>query len=221
MKIIEPSYEILRPCALDAVSRKDALLAIAGAARTCYKSRGTYDSALVAQITRNGHEAMIEHYSATVRFIIDRGVSHEIVRHRVASYAQESTRYCSYNKAKFGSEITVIRPSEFEPGTANYEIWAQACQACEKAYFALLENGAAPEFARDVLPTSLKTEIVATMNLREWRHFFRLRAVGTTGRPHPQIRQVALPLLNEFAGWLPEVFGDLTPVSGEKGGALS
>ena len=221
MKIIEPSYEILRPCALDAVSRKDALLAIAGAARTCYKSRGTYDSALVAQITRNGHEAMIEHYSATVRFIIDRGVSHEIVRHRVASYAQESTRYCSYNKAKFGSEITVIRPSEFEPGTANYEIWAQACQACEKAYFALLENGAAPEFARDVLPTSLKTEIIVTMNLREWRHFFRLRAVGTTGRPHPQIRQVALPLLNEFAGWLPEVFGDLAPVSGEKGGALS
>ena len=221
MKIIEPSYEILRPCALDAVSRKDALLAVAGAARTCYKSRGTYDSALVAQITRNGHEAMIEHYSATVRFIIDRGVSHEIVRHRIASYAQESTRYCSYNKEKFGSEITVIRPSEFEPGTANYETWAQACQACEKAYFALLENGAAPEFARDVLPTSLKTEIVVTMNLREWRHFFRLRAVGATGRPHPQIRQVALPLLNEFAGWLPEVFGDLTPVSGEKGGALS
>ena len=115
----------------------------------------------------------------------------------------------------------MIRPSEFEPGTANYEIWAQACQACEKAYFALLENGAAPEFARDVLPTSLKTEIIVTMNLREWRHFFRLRAVGTTGRPHPQIRQVALPLLNEFAGWLPEVFGDLAPVSGEKGGALS
>ena len=209
MKIIEPSYEILRPCALDAVSRKDALLAIAGAARTCYKSRGTYDSALVAQITRNGHEAMIEHYSATVRFIIDRGVSHEIVRHRVASYAQESTRYCSYNKAKFGSEITVIRPSEFEPGTANYEIWAQACQACEKAYFALLENGAAPEFARDVLPTSLKTEIIVTMNLREWRHFFRLRAAGTTGRPHPQMRQVAQPLLEEMRRFLPEIFGDI------------
>ena len=209
MKIIEPSYEILRPCALDAVSRKDALLAIAGAARTCYKSRGTYDSALVAQITRNGHEAMIEHYSATVRFIIDRGVSHEIVRHRVASYAQESTRYCSYHKAKFGSEITVIRPSEFEPGTANYEIWAQACQACEKAYFALLENGAAPEFARDVLPTSLKTEIIVTMNLREWRHFFRLRAAGTTGRPHPQMRQVAQPLLEEMRRFLPEIFGDI------------
>lgn len=209
MKIISPSYAIVRPCALDAVARKDALHAVADAARTCYKSTGTDDATLVAQLVRNGHEAMLEHYSISVRFTVDRGVSHEIVRHRMASYAQESTRYCSYNKAKFGSEITVIRPSEFEPGTANYEIWAQACQACEKAYFALLENGAAPEFARDVLPTSLKTEIVATMNLREWRHFLALRAVGTTGKPHPQIRQVALPLLHELAAWLPEVFADL------------
>ena len=209
MKIIDPSYTILRPCALDAVARKDALHAIADAARTCYKSTGTDDATLVAQLVRNGHEAMLEHYSISVRFTVDRGVSHEIVRHRIASYAQESTRYCSYNKEKFGSEITVIRPSEFEPGTANYEIWAQACQACEKAYFALLENGAAPEFARDVLPTSLKTEIIVTMNLREWRHFFRMRAAGTTGRPHPQMRQVAQPLLEEMRPWLPEVFADL------------
>lgn len=209
MKIIDPSYTILRPCALDAVARKDALHAIADAARTCYKSTGTDDATLVMQLVRSGHEAMLEHYGLTVRFVVDRGVSHEIVRHRLASYAQESTRYCSYDKEKFGSEITVIRPVGFGEGTERYRIWKEACEAGEKAYFALLNEGVAPEFARDVLPTSLKTEIVVTMNLREWRHFLALRAVGTTGKPHPQIRQVALPLLHELAAWLPEVFSDL------------
>ena len=209
MKIIEPSYEILYPCALDAVTHKDAMTAIARAARTCYKSQGTHDAALVEQIIRNGHEAMAEHYAITVRFITDRGVSHEIVRHRIASYAQESTRYCSYDKKKFGSEITVVRPAAFEEGSACYKLWRDACEAAEWAYFALLKDGATPEFARDVLPTSLKTEIVVTMNLREWRHFFALRAVGTTGKPHPQIQQVAMPLLRELGDWLPEVFGDL------------
>lgn len=209
MKIIEPSYEILYPCALDAVTHKDAMAAIARAARTCYKSQGTHDAALVEQIIRNGHEAMAEHYAITVRFITDRGVSHEIVRHRVASYAQESTRYCSYDKKKFGSEITVVRPAAFEEGSACYKLWRDACEAAEWAYFALLKDGATPELARDVLPTSLKTELVVTMNLREWRHFLALRAVGTTGKPHPQIQQVALPLLRELGDWLPEVFGDL------------
>ena len=131
------------------------------------------------------------------------------MRHRVASYAQESTRYCSYDKEKFGSEITVIRPVGFEEGTERYRIWKEACEAGERAYFALLNEGVAPEFARDVLPTSLKTEIVVTMNLREWRHFFALRAAGTTGRPHPQMAQVAKPLLEEMQRFLPEIFGDL------------
>ena len=209
MKIIDPSYTILRPCALDAVSRKDALHAIADAARTCYRSTGTDDATLVMQLVRSGHEAMLEHYGLTVRFVVDRGVSHEIVRHRLASYAQESTRYCSYDKKKFGSEITVVRPVGFDEGTERYRIWKDSCEAAEGAYFTLLKDGAAPELARDVLPTSLKTELVVTMNLREWRHFFALRAVGTTGRPHPQIQQVALPLLRELGDWLPEVFGDL------------
>lgn len=214
MRIIEPGYELVRPARTDDAARMEILTAIEDAARTCYKSAAKNKSPeatakFVKNLVSAGHEAMIEHVSMTVRFTVDRGISHEIVRHRVASYAQESTRYCSYNKEKFGSEITVIRPSEFEPGTANYEIWAQACQACEKAYFALLENGAAPEFARDVLPTSLKTEIIVTMNLREWRHFFRLRAAGTTGRPHPQMRQVAQPLLEEMRRFLPEIFGDV------------
>ena len=209
MKIIEPSYTILRPCALDAVSRKDALHAIADAARTCYKSTGTDDATLVMQLVRSGHEAMLEHYSLTVRFVVDRGVSHEIVRHRMASYAQESTRYCNYGKAKFGNDIMFVQPEAFEKGSARYEIWRDACEAAEWAYFALRKDGATPELARDVLPMSLKTELVMTANLREWRHFLALRAVGTTGKPHPQIKQVAVPLLRELAAWLPEVFGDL------------
>ena len=209
MKIINPSYTILRPCALDAVARKDALHAIADAARTCYKSTGTDDATLVAQLVRSGHEAMLEHYSISVRFVVDRGVSHEIVRHRMASYAQESTRYCNYAKDKFGNEIMVVQPETFEEGSARYEIWRDACEAAEWAYFALRKDGATPELARDVLPMSLKTELIMTGNLREWRHFLALRAVGTTGKPHPQIRQVALPLLHELADWLPEVFADL------------
>lgn len=209
MKIIDPSYTIIRPCALDAVSRKDALHAIADAARTCYKSTGTDDATLVMQLVRSGHEAMLEHYGLTVRFVVDRGVSHEIVRHRMASYAQESTRYCNYSKGKFGGEIRVICPEEFEPNCDDANLWAYACRKCESAYLDLINNGVSPELARSVLPHALATELVMTANLREWRHFLALRAVGTTGKPHPQIRQVAAPLLRELDAWLPEVFGDL------------
>lgn len=209
MKIIDPSYTIIRPCALDAVSRKDALHAVADAARTCYKSTGTDDATLVMQLVRSGHEAMLEHYGLTVRFVVDRGVSHEIVRHRLASYAQESTRYCNYSKDKFGSEITVICPEEFEAGSQARKTWEKICMLCEDIYLEMVYNGVLPELARSVLPHALATELVMTANLREWRHFLALRAVGTTGKPHPQIRQVAAPLLRELAAWLPEVFGDL------------
>ena len=207
MKIIDPSYTILRPCALDAVARKDALHAIADAARTCYKSTGTDDATLVMQLVRSGHEAMLEHYGISVRFTVDRGVSHEIVRHRMASYAQESTRYCNYGKNKFNGQISVICP--FPPGSKAYEDWNWACCTAESAYIAMTRNGTPPELARSVLPHSLATELVMTANLREWRHFLALRAVGTTGKPHPQIKQVTLPLLHELAAWLPEVFSDL------------
>ena len=123
MKIIDPSYTIVRPCALDAVARKDALHAIADAARTCYKSTGTDDATLVAQLVRSEHEAMLEHYGLTVRFVVDRGVSHEIVRHRLASYAQESTRYCNYSRGKFGGEICVICPEEIKNDKIRAEAW--------------------------------------------------------------------------------------------------
>lgn len=157
-------------------------------------------------LIKHGHEAMLEHEFITVRFICDRGVSHEIVRHRVASYAQESTRYCNYSKDKFGNEITVIRPCYFYEDTENYRIWKASCEAAEKAYFALLDSDASPQEARSVLPTSLKTEIVMTANLREWRHFFRLR---TSEAAHPQMRELTIPLLRELKSRIPIIFDDI------------
>lgn len=217
MKIIEPGYEVLSPALMQDDARKDALRAIARAARTCYKSAGTNDRQLVKQLVMSGHEAMLEHYSISVKFIVDRGVSHEIVRHRLASYAQESTRYCSYDKDKFGGQIAVVVPPDLTQ--EQLATWTSACIDAEAKYFKLLREGCTAEIARGVLPTSLKTEIVVTMNLREWRHFFKLRALGTTGRPHPQIKQVAYPLMMDFSMWLPEVFSDLTNDDWTKKGA--
>ena len=178
--------------------------------RTCYKSEDkiTDESAIkfVKGIISRGHEAMIEHNSLSVRFICDRGVSHEIVRHRLASYGQESTRYCNYTKDKFSNEITVIEPIFWGQGTYGYELWESACCLSEKSYFHLLEVGAKPEEARSILPTSLKTEIVVTMNLREWRHFFKLR---TESVAHPQMRELTIPLLAEFKTLIPIAFDDI------------
>ena len=128
------------------------------------------------------------HQDITVKFICDRGVSHEIVRHRVASFAQESTRYCNYSQDKFGNEITVIRPSWCGEGEAKYEAWQAGCQAAESAYFTLLDGGCTPQEARSVLPNSLKTEIIVTMNRDNWKHFFTLRCPSNA---HPDMREVA------------------------------
>ena len=213
MKIIRAGYEIMTPIPRDIILRQ-----LERCGRVCYKSEDkiTEESAskFVKGLVKSGHEAMIEHFFLTVKFICDRGVSHEIVRHRIASYAQESTRYCNYGKEGFGGEITVIYPLFLEEGTRGWDIWKESCEAAEKAYFDLLDWGCSPQEARSVLPNSLKTEIIVTMNLREWRHFFKLRAIGTTGNPHPQMREVALPLLREMKEVLPEVFGDLEEKNG-------
>lgn len=213
MRIIRASFEVMRPQKMDDASRRAIYSAIEQAGRVCYKTEykigeDTAETFIKALVSR-GHEAMLEHASLTVRFIVDRGVSHELVRHRLASFAQESTRYCNYAKDQFGSEITVIEPCFWREGSPSYDVWKKACEACEKAYFDLLEIGDMPQMARDVLPTSTKTEVVMTANIREWRHFFKLRALGTTGAPHPQMREVALPLLRVMAGYLPPLFGDL------------
>ena len=161
---------------------------------------------MVRALIKSGHEAMLEHFSFSVKFTVDRGVSHEIVRHRVASFAQESTRYCNYGHA---GEITVIEPVGIKEIASKWEEWKDAMNTAEVRYLTLLEKGSTPQEARSVLPNSLKTEVVMTANLREWRHFFKLRALGTTGKPHPQMVEVALPLLEECKKLIPVVFDDL------------
>ena len=150
--------------------------------RVCYKSEGriSENSAgpFIDKLIDRGHEAVLEHCSFTVKFICDRGVSHEIVRHRLAAFSQESTRYCNYSKGDFDGEITVIKPCFLEEGSLAHKVWALAMQECEDSYFKLLEIGCTPQEARAVLPNSLKTEVVMTADIREWRHFLRLRGPG-------------------------------------------
>ena len=214
MKIINAGYEIIRPN-MDGLEARNAIYQlIEQAGRTCYKSEDkiTPESAakFVADTVKRGHEAMLEHASMTVKFIVDRGVSHELVRHRLFSFAQESTRYCNYSKDKFGREITVIRPLWLKDDRSyDFIAWETACEIVEESYFNLLDRGWSPQQARAVLPNSLKTEVVVTGNMREWRHFFRLRAAGETGAPHPQMSEVAVPLLKEVQVYMPELFGDI------------
>lgn len=215
MKVIEPSYSFLGD--IDGVAM---LQKIEIAKRICYQSedRITDDSYLAsaADLIARGHEAMLEHASVSVMFTIDRGVANEITRHRLASFAQSSTRYCNYSQDKFGNEITVIRPCFFKAGTVAYDEWYESCAVAEQKYFSLLRIGMKPEEARDVLPISTMTKLVMTANLREWRHFFKLRAVGTTGKPHPQMLQVTVPLLGDFKKIIPVVFNDLVVDGGQK-----
>lgn len=208
MQAIKPYTQIYKDFDGQKVLQK-----IEAAARTCYKSEGKIqeDSAakLVAGLIKSGHEAMLEHASVTVKFVVDRGISHELVRHRLASFAQESTRYCNYSKDDFGSEITFIIPDYLEYKSEGWNIWKESMKQAEEAYFKMLDFGLSPQQARAVLPNSLKTEVVMTANLREWRHFFKLRALGTTGKPHPQMLEVAVPLLEDMKNLIPVVFDDL------------
>lgn len=233
MKIIDQSYEILHMDGLDRIE-------LAG--RTCYKSEDKigcltdgcdyeYGSIVcrscgsnsadrfVKMLIKRGHEAMLEHGGATVLFVTNRGVTHELVRHRVASFGQESTRYVNYG----GKEMEFIRPvwcpesiarvyseDALWVGEEATEEFIEALLLAEELYTSLLAKGWHPEQAREVLPNSLKTEIVVTANYREWRHILKLRALGTTGKPHPQMQALMLPLLEEFKAKLPAMFGDLT-----------
>ena len=208
MRVINAGYEIISE-----LNGEEILKHIERCARVCYKSedRITDGSAekMVAALIRSGHEAMLEHYSFTVKFICDRGIANELVRHRIASFAQESSRYCCYAKDKFGKELTFINPCFWEPDSDNYARWFHEMDEAEKTYLAMIEDGATPEQARDILPTSIKTEIVMTANLREFRHFFKLRAEGTTGKPHPQMLEITIPLLKELKQKIPVVFDDI------------
>lgn len=210
MKIIQPSFEIL-------TYTQDMTKLIEKCIRTCYKSEDRIedgsDEKIIDHIKSLNHESTLEHGSITVRFICDRGVSHELVRHRIASFSQESTRYCNYGKGKFGSEITVIEPYFFNRDLcppykvkALYRLWEKSCLYAEEIYLNLLDHGAKAQEARSVLPNSLKTEIVVTANIREWRKILELR---TSAAAHPQIRQIMCPLLSKFRFMWPILFNDI------------
>ena len=212
MNVIKPSIEIIDMKNYDEIVRK-----IEKIGRVCYKSEGniTEESAerFIRNLLKRGHESVIEHESVTVRIICDRGITHEIVRHRIASYSQESTRYCNYSGDKFGNAITVIDLAggfEYdlnnENDRAKYDVWNHAMEQAEDSSFRMLELGAPPQEARSVLPNSLKTEIVVTMNLRSWRNFFRLRC---DSHAHPQMREVAGIALKIFQEKLPVFFSDI------------
>ena len=235
MYITESGYEILSPD-LDKDGKEGLYRAIERAGRTCYKSEAnmTEDSAaaFVRAMVRSGHEAMLEHAYIAVRFTLDRGLSHELVRHRMAAFAQESTRWCNYSKDKFDGQCTFILPydeirseqerkmdcdvwdeaAEQECTRRTREIvneWTDACMDAEAHYLRMLELGASPEIARAALNNSLKTELVITANAREWRHILKLRAMDDYGRPHPQMKSLMGRLLKELGTKLPELFGDL------------
>ena len=205
MKIINADVEFITP-----IDGATILKRLEQCGRVCYKSEDkiTEGSAekFVAGIIKRGHEAVLEHCSFTVKFICDRGVSHEIVRHRMASYCQESTRYCNYGKGKFGEEITVIEPCFWPENDLKWAAWANLCSKAEDAYIDLLRMGATPQEARSVLPNSLKTEVVMTANIREWRHFLKLRCSPAA---HPQMREVALILLEKVNWLIPVCFDDI------------
>lgn len=208
MIVIKPSFTFE-----DIIDGNEILKKIERAGRTCYKSEDNIspESArtFVAHIIKLGHESVLEHEKATVRIVCDRGVSHEIVRHRIASYSQESTRYCNYSKDKFCNQITFIEPCFWDPRDQHekYSAWKAAMESAECSYFKLISQGSTPQEARSVLPNSLKTEIVVTMNMREWRHFFRLR---TSAAAHPQMIEIAKPMLVEFKSKIPIIFDDIS-----------
>lgn len=205
MIIVNPSAFIIA-----APDGMDLLTQIEAAGRTCYKSEDkiTDESCIkfVKNVLARGHEAVIEHGAITARFICDRGVSHEIVRHRLAAYCQESTRYCNYGQEKHGGQVTFVKPSFWDEGDVEYGLWLGACQCAEKYYLDMLARGATPQQARSVLPNSVKTEVVMTANPREWRHFFKMRTPETA---HPDMRVVANQLLAEFQQRFSVLFDDL------------
>lgn len=208
MRLVKPSYEVL-----DVPDGMAVLKRIERAARVCYKSedRITEDGSsavdMVKSLCIRNHGAMLEMVDMTVLFVTDRGVSHELVRHRLASYAQESTRYCNYGH---DGEISVICPDEIREDAHLYEDWAMAIKQAERTYLHLVsrkQHAISAQIARSVLPTCLKTEIVVKANLREWRHILMLR---TAHAAHPQMRQLLIPLLTDVRGRIPVIFDDIT-----------
>jgi thymidylate synthase (FAD) len=218
MKIVEPSYHLLYApedkCPHCGGELDGAYKRIERIGRVAYKSEDkiTPESAekFVRMLADRKHWPVFDHVHVTVLWVTNRGVSHELVRHRIAAYLQESTRFCNYSKGKFDSECSFVRPEEFRPGSEEYRLWCEDMAYTEKAYLRWLARGYKPDRARGVLPNDLKTEIVSTFDFTEWRHVFSLRTAPVA---HPQMRQLTVPLLGEFAQRWPAVFADLLPQS--------
>ena len=209
MKVIQASYEILTDLSDPIKILKD----IERAGRVCYKSESniTDDSCITfcKNIINRGHEAVIEHSQLSVKFTVDRAIANELVRHRLASYCQESTRYVNYSKDKFYNEIKVIEPEELLPrDSEDYNTWWMTCKNAEEAYMAMTGNGVKPEIARSVLPLSTATEIIMTANIREWRNVLKLRSSHNM-RAHPQMRLICDRLLEELKSKIPVLFDDI------------
>ena len=205
MKILEHNVSLL-----SFTPNPEQVIEVAG--RLCYKSTPKLDDPdHTANFIRmlldpaKAHESVLEH--ASVGFIIgtDRGISHELVRHRIASYSQTSTRYVNYAKDRFGSEISVVCPVDLIEGTPAWCAWRECCAIAEKGYMLMLDHGAKPQVARSVLPTCTYTEVAMTANLREWRHFLKLRLSPAA---HPDMRAVAARCLEQLTCIAPNVFAD-------------
>jgi thymidylate synthase (FAD) len=210
MKIVKPSVvlEWITP---------DAERVIEMAGRTCYKSESAVtpesSAAFVRRLIASGHESVIEHAVASLRFVCDRGVTHELVRHRLVSYSQESTRYCNYAGDRFGGEVAFIKPPGLDEESEGD--WMMAMKNAELSYLGLINRNVKPQIARSVLPTCLKTEILTTANLREWRHMLKLR---TSPAAHPQMREIMTSAWTILQSRCPNVFFDITLDTDVKGG---
>ena len=207
MKIVEQSVELVL---YEGINGYDIIEHLEKVGRTCYKSEekikeGSADK-FIRGIVKSGHGSVIEHASLTVKFITSRDVTHQVVRHRVASMAQESQRYCNYSLGKFGEEVVFVRPVYLLEGTNAYSTWEKSCGIAESAYFMLIDEGCTAEEARSVLPNCAKTELMMTANLREWRHFFEVRCDHHAQLP---IRLLAIDLLKQMTNLIPVVFDDL------------
>lgn len=204
-KTMLPKVEVVK-----LLSEKEIMSTIEKAGRICYKSEGLAKEGsaekFIKNIIKRGHESVIEHVSISAIVFTDRATSHQIVRHRLASYSQESQRYCNYSKDKFNNEITFIEPVFWNEESTIKSVWLNAMNNAAKSYFELIDLGAKPEEARTVLPNSTKTELVMTMNLREWRHFLKLR---TSEAADPQVREIAEMLLAQLNDYLPVIFSDI------------
>jgi len=205
MKLIDQSHEILTPLNNEAVIEH-----IEQCGRVCYKSEdkikpGSGEKFVSRLLHDYKHESVIEHFNISVRFITNRGVTHELVRHRMASFSQESTRYCNYSKEKFGKELTFIKPV-WGDDSISYHNFRIVLGSIEKEYFNLINHGWTAQQAREVLPNALKTEIIVTTNLREWRHILKLRSAKAA---HPQIRELMRNLLEDFNSKIPVFFSDI------------